>query len=279
MASSCGEVAILRFIEARATVIGKLWSSPASPARRGARDPACSATVADLAPLLRARPPQAALAGHHQDADSRLNLQFNPPNGKIEAGSRDDVVRASVLLYGVNTLLFHLAGHGIRLTSFVRTESRRHTMMSTDRPIIIVRRTEPRDAISIHGLGVIEDGFAVSPWSRFYLLDDLQQWIARPEDDILLSAEHNDVLVGFLLCRVVRRSWAMLENLEVHPSYRNRGIGHRLLDDCVQQLRRRQIVSLHGLVREDNQAIRFFTDNDFIPGYRFRWIERRLADA
>lgn len=140
-----------------------------------------------------------------------------------------------------------------------------------------IRNAKPTDTDIIYKIGVKENAFAVSSMTKFYEKHYLRNWINSPDGDILLVAEMGNQIVGFLFCRVIHRTWAMLENIAVVPSKRRQGIGSLLLDECIKRLRSNRINYLAGILREGNRSTEFFIRRGFSFGNRFVWIERTMA--
>lgn len=141
-----------------------------------------------------------------------------------------------------------------------------------------IRDAESRDVGTLYKMGIVEEGFAVSSQSRFYTKNYLKDWIENPDNDVLLVAEIQNEIVGFLFCRVNRNYWAMLENIAVSTSVRRQGIGTALLTECLKRLRARGINYIAGIVRESNSNIEFFINKGFSMGNRFVWIEKHTGD-
>jgi len=149
--------------------------------------------------------------------------------------------------------------------------------MSTQ--VVIIREPGPKDVNVLYEMGITEEAFAVSSGTRFYQERYLANWIARPDNDILLVAEMENEIVGFLFCRVNRHAWAMLENIAVRPAKRKQGIGTTLLKECLKRLQAKGINYVASIVREGNNAsIEFLTNKGFSLGNRFVWIEKHVAE-
>jgi len=141
-----------------------------------------------------------------------------------------------------------------------------------------IRDAQSRDVDALYKMGIVEEGFAVSSQSRFYTENYLKDWIENPDNDVLLVAEMQNEIVGFLFCRVNRNDWAMLENIAVSTSVRRQGICTALLTECLKRLHAGGINYIAGIVREDNSNIKFFVNQGFSLGNRFVWIEKHIED-
>jgi ribosomal protein S18 acetylase RimI-like enzyme len=112
-----------------------------------------------------------------------------------------------------------------------------------------IRDAESRDIDTLYKMGIVEEGFAVSPHVRFYEKDYLKDWVENPDNDILLVSEMSNEIVWFLFCRLNRNAWAMLENIAVNPSVRRQGVGTALLEECLRRLRVKGIKYIASIVR------------------------------
>jgi len=143
---------------------------------------------------------------------------------------------------------------------------------------INIRDAKSGDIDTLYEIGISEYGFIVSSQSRFYSKEYLKAWFASQGDDVLLVAEYEDEIVGFLFCVVIHNISAVLQNIAVISSHRKNGIGSLLLEECINRLRQKDINSISGIVREGNKNLPFFTDNNFDIGNKFIWIEKSLNE-
>jgi len=121
-----------------------------------------------------------------------------------------------------------------------------------------IRKAEPKDLEEIYRLGLSEEGFAVSPRTRFYGKEYLKNWLKDSGDDILLVAKVDRVIAGFLFCTIMVGKWAMGENLVVAKGKRDRGIGTALQNECARRLKRKGIDYMGAWVRDGNQVVMKF---------------------
>lgn len=141
---------------------------------------------------------------------------------------------------------------------------------------IKIRPATLADADVIYEMGSKEESFAVSPKARFYEEDDLRNWIENPGRDILLVAEIENEIVGFLFCRIIRNSWAMLDNILVSALRRKQRVGTHLLQKCLDLLKHKGIRYVGAIAREGNDLEFFINKGGFESGYKFIWIEKYL---
>lgn len=136
---------------------------------------------------------------------------------------------------------------------------------------IRVRDACADDLTFIYDLGRSEPGFEVAPRDCFYPRSMIRDWLRRRGCDLLLVAETDDELRGFLMCCVGRKG-ATIENIVVDPAHRHRGIGTALLDECFARLRDIPDIAVNALVRSGNPALGFFLRHGFGAGNEFTWM-------
>lgn len=144
------------------------------------------------------------------------------------------------------------------------------TMNTTGR--VVVRGLRPEDMDAVVALDARNTG---RRRDAFFKLK-LQQNLVESGIKVSLAAEIDGMFVGFLLARVFYGEFgrtelaAVLDTIDVHPDFRNRGVGHALL----RQLR----VNLFGLgvpllqtevAWGDQQVLSFFHHEGFQPAPRF----------
>jgi ribosomal protein S18 acetylase RimI-like enzyme len=124
------------------------------------------------------------------------------------------------------------------------------------------------------GQPIAQDGSAVSGRHRFYSKATLEEWITSPGPDLLLVSLRGSEVMGLLFCRIHRPRTAVLENIAVSDGVRNEGLASELFSVCCQELERRNVKSVTGIVRVGNPAMEFFRRLGFRPGNQFTWIEK-----
>lgn len=81
----------------------------------------------------------------------------------------------------------------------------------------------------------------------------------------VLTAWNERTLVGFTSAVSDGVLCGLVENLVVHPDYRHRGLGTRLLRELARTMQRQHIVCLYALGNRGKQARRFFRRVGFHP--------------
>lgn len=116
----------------------------------------------------------------------------------------------------------------------------------------IVRRALPADIDALIFMGSEDPAFGVSPQIRFYERQELCEWIAVPEENLLQVLDIDGEIKGFFFCKVMSCHWAYLDNFCVHPSRRGHGYGHQLMQVLFDLLWEKKIAILSTLVAESD---------------------------
>lgn len=142
-----------------------------------------------------------------------------------------------------------------------------------------IRPMRDRDVESVHESGVDVEAFQTTGTeaseSPFWPKDRLRRWVQTGED-VLLVAEADDEIVGFLLSHLHDTTGAAyIENLYVAEAYRRRGIGMQLLQEGVEELVDNGGRYISALTKPNNEAMReLLQEADFNEGDTFVWMDR-----
>jgi ribosomal-protein-alanine N-acetyltransferase len=125
------------------------------------------------------------------------------------------------------------------------------------------------DPSDLDGVLAIEKISSLQPWSRAMFLEEMANpasscFVIRLTGEIGLPPHPllspviggegwGEGVVGFLCSRIVEDESELL-NLSVHPEYRRKGIGKRLMDFCISFCKKRNIQKLYLEVSASNQA-------------------------
>jgi len=139
------------------------------------------------------------------------------------------------------------------------------------------RRMKEIDIPEIIALAKTTPSVAVSEKTRFWTEEELQGWITKSNDPLII-AETNGEIAGFILARIHHPTHnGIIENLMIKTKYQRKGIGARLLQQCLKQLKVQNVVFVYTLIHlEDINVIEFVRKNGFRQGYKFNWFEREL---
>ena len=85
-------------------------------------------------------------------------------------------------------------------------------------------------------------------------------------DDSVIVARVHDVVVGRCILDAVFYPLAELENIEVLPAYRGRGVGSALVAEAVRRAAQMGFLAIHAQEsKEDRRAQRLYTQHGFLP--------------
>lgn len=139
----------------------------------------------------------------------------------------------------------------------------------------IVRRATPADTDLIFAMGTTEPAFHVSPQIRFYERRELAEWIAAPEDNILLVLDEDGTVSGFLFCKIMSSHWAYLDNFYIRPDTRGHGYGRLLMEALLGLLREKKIAYLSTLVAETDTFLAGYIGHcGLVMEKTYVWMER-----
>ena len=143
-----------------------------------------------------------------------------------------------------------------------------------------IRDANSQDINSIINLGKNVEEFdttekVVSFWPRHIIENCINS-----KNDILLVAEENNKLVGFIIVQnSISFKKAVIENIFVHQDYRNKGIAQLLLHKAIDKLKELKCEYIVTLVKEDNEkSIKFYLKNKFNKGINCRWLDFILSN-
>lgn len=113
--------------------------------------------------------------------------------------------------------------------------------------------------------------------SPFWPKDRLYDWV-RESDDVLLVAEYDGEIIGYILSQLHELTGkAVLENMYVDPLYRRKGVGTKLVTECLDRLREKDCRYVAALTKTSNETTQeFMQRNGFTVGNEFVWVETFL---
>lgn len=88
---------------------------------------------------------------------------------------------------------------------------------------IKIRFANKNDINKIFTLGKGTSEFAVSKYIKFYEKSEIKQWIKERRNNIIILAEQNSNIIGFMYCNIMSNHWAMIDNFYILSKFRNKG--------------------------------------------------------
>jgi len=141
----------------------------------------------------------------------------------------------------------------------------------------LFRRMEEKDIPKVMKMGKEAPGSAVTEETSFWTEEELRGWI-KESNDPMIMAEVNGKIAGYLLARIHHPTHnAIIENFLVQEEYQSKGIGSQLLNQCLEDLKKQNVVYVYIAVHlEDKELIDFMTRQGFYQGKKFLWLEKLL---
>ncbi len=140
----------------------------------------------------------------------------------------------------------------------------------------VIRSLGRDDAGALSAIADASDAFAMSARSRFFDPHYLERWLSDPGEDILVAAFDGTEIVGFVLCEVLRGSWAHWHSIFVRPDRRRSGIGTALFGAVYERLRAKGVEYCTAYVR-DARLAEFLETRGGLAGRRFTFWEWSVA--
>jgi GNAT superfamily N-acetyltransferase len=141
----------------------------------------------------------------------------------------------------------------------------------------VVRRAKKNDISRILFLGRNIKEFISSRQSKFYSKDELEDWIHKPKDNIILTVFIGNKLIGFLCAKIISKHWCMIDTIGVEQRYRGQKIGSKLLEKLYSILEKKNIYYAQAFGGLKHKGTRkFWKDRGFQEGKKFVWIEKNL---
>lgn len=141
-----------------------------------------------------------------------------------------------------------------------------------------IREAKESDINEIYSLGKDVEEFSttdevVTFWPKYILENCI-----KSKTDFLLIAEENNRIAGFTITNYNPTfKKAMLENLYVHPDFRDRKIGRKLLESVIEKLKRIDCEYICGLTETTNKkVIELHLELGFNEGKKYIWLDKIL---
>jgi len=143
---------------------------------------------------------------------------------------------------------------------------------------IIITKATKKDVNDIAVLGSAVNEFEVSDQVVSFWPKEILNTCIDNDDNIILVAKKASDLIGFIIINYNHSlSKAIIENIFVHPNFRNKKIGEKLLEYSLKELQRMNCRYLCTLTDSGNdKAINFYLENGFTRGINCVWLDKVL---
>jgi N-acetylglutamate synthase-like GNAT family acetyltransferase len=140
-----------------------------------------------------------------------------------------------------------------------------------------IRKAAAADIPLIYSLGRKTEELNFSPKMSFHDKAELKKFVKKTNTNILLVAETGDRIVGFLYAKIISRTWCILDNLAVEQAHQGKGIGHLLLNNFYNILKKKKISYVQVLEEIHHRKTRDFWKNQgFKEEKVFVWADKSI---
>ena len=143
---------------------------------------------------------------------------------------------------------------------------------------IIIRNMTIEDVASVISLGRGQKEFTFEHQS-FWLEEQLVSW-CQSKDDVCLVAECNGEVIGFSLYAMhVPTKKVTWENMYVIPEMRKSGVGARLTEEGLGQIKEKGCTYVMGCVNaEDKEGFATYLEKfGFKKGHQMLWVDKDIS--
>jgi GNAT superfamily N-acetyltransferase len=142
---------------------------------------------------------------------------------------------------------------------------------------VTIRRGKAKDVKNIFALGSKVEELKFSKKSNFHEVDEILEWTKHPKEDIILVAEVDGKLAGFLYAKIINCHWCMLDDEAVKKEFRGKGIGTLLLNELYKTLKKQKIDYVQVLEEIHHKKTRkFWKEKGFKERKVFIWAEKTI---
>lgn len=107
----------------------------------------------------------------------------------------------------------------------------------------------------------------------------VQGWHVTRAQDVILIAEVKEAVVGFIAAKLddPEPGAVYIDRLVVKPEYRGRGIGQKLLKQCISSLKTCGVFFAHLHARSDFPlTVKFWEKNNFKGKQQLLWMYKEI---
>jgi predicted N-acetyltransferase YhbS len=143
-----------------------------------------------------------------------------------------------------------------------------------------IRKAKLNEAHKIYLLGKKIHELDFSRKHPFHDFGEIREFISSPHENIMLIAEQEGEIVGFVYAKILSHStggWCMLDNLGVEHAHRGQGISNALLHKLYKELRKRKVRYVQILEEIHHKKTRsFWKKQGYKETKNFLWAERTI---
>ncbi len=131
------------------------------------------------------------------------------------------------------------------------------------------------DVNEVYIIGSSTPEFSAGDAATFWERDELERWVTLGVDDVLLIAEVNGQIGGFLLAKYhVPTKLGAIHDVFTKPEFRRNGVAEALEEEAILQLTQKGATYIYSVTQHDNQASMNLQEKvGFKKGKLMQWFE------
>lgn len=146
---------------------------------------------------------------------------------------------------------------------------------------MIIRKATIDDFCMVYTLGKSTPELKVSASEEFMDEDELK-WSLNQPYGIFLIAEEKKHFIGFIYASIrdIERpypdKYACIVYLVVHPDWQRKGIGKKLYEKCIKELKTRKITYVYAWANPTSGIIPFLKKQGLKKGHPYVWMDKKI---
>jgi ribosomal protein S18 acetylase RimI-like enzyme len=146
---------------------------------------------------------------------------------------------------------------------------------------ITIEGAKLSDIEEIFELGNSASEFKVSDRVVNFWPKEVLRNCAKSKTDFILAAKEAGKLIGFIIAQYNPNfKKAVLENIYVKPEFRTHGVGKKLLESLLHELKERRCEYVCTLVESGSEnSVGYYINNGFNRGIDCVWLDKILSKS
>lgn len=140
----------------------------------------------------------------------------------------------------------------------------------------IIRKAENKDIEEVWNIGNNVSEFKTAENVVIFWPKETLKNCTNKDDILFYVVELENKIIGFSIVNLNESlGKSEIENIFILPEYRKNGIGKKLVDDILKELKKRKYNNVNCLADE---AIGFYKHYGFTKGKNFTWMDTVISD-